>query len=117
MSLDFFPGQAVVCVNAGDFKGSGNCPELQEGKQYTIRDAQEYNFSIPIGRLCAIGLRLVEVVRQEGVNCHGHPVPNDGPYHSIRFRPVEYKALDVFREIARTTKLPKKSKKLILEES
>lgn len=104
MSLDFFPGQAVVCVNSRSIGDSGFCRELEEGKQYTVRDVVEWHGRPYMG--CVLAIHLTEIMRKK-----------DLPLAVIRFRPVEYKAMDTFREIARTTKLPKRDKQRILEES
>jgi len=91
---EFFVGQKVVCVNAGDVDGRGGRwlpgEELVEGKTYTILCIREV--------LGWPAFDLIELKR--------HPYATeyfgiDVAYAAVRFRPIQSKAISIFRKIAR----------------
>ena len=91
--MDFYVGQKVVCVdddwpkNLAFYCPSSEpvCP-VKVGKIYTIRECLNGGLEV----------RLVEIMRSPCT----HPCHHDHPFRATRFRPVEYKAMEVFRKIA-----------------
>lgn len=85
---EFYVGQKVVCVDATGLPAY--CHPLKQGSVYTIREI------VPGITSGTIGIRLKEIILRI------HPIFNcEEGYRSRRFRPVEYKAMSIFRKIAR----------------
>lgn len=89
---DFFVGQKVVCVDA-DIHTEWLVPTrtytmtmngLARGVVYTVREICDHNDG---SKNC---INVAEIIRPQA----------DQPYSSLRFRPVEYRAMSVFRKIA-----------------
>lgn len=85
---EFYVGQRVVCVrNDGTLGWENDCPV--EGNIYTIRNMVPHRDSV--------WLHLVELERGPGAKReHGQDVG----YYSWRFRPLESKSIQIFRDIA-----------------
>lgn len=89
---DFFVGQKIVCIDADLHLEwlvparayTMNMNGLTRGIVYTVRAVCDH---LDGSKNC---IKLAEIIR--------HPM--DQPYSSARFRPVEYKAISVFRKIA-----------------
>lgn len=87
--MDFFVGQKVVCVNdviPPTWVGVDPQWFIKKGEIYTIRWVGMHNSSF-FGN--SVSLRLAGIVRTDG----------DVPFNGCRFKPVEYKAMSVFRKI------------------
>jgi hypothetical protein len=79
---EFFVGQQVVCVDDAPSRFGKKCP-ARRGNVYTVSAVFDHSDGL--------GLRVCEI-----------KLPRDYPgFHAHRFRPVEYKAMEVFRKIAR----------------
>lgn len=87
---EFFIGQKVVCVDADDQDMRRGEIKVIKGETYTVRC------------LCDDSIRLSEIVNQE------HPYPagkTECWYLGHRFRPLESKAIQLFRAIASNPKI------------
>lgn len=94
--MDFFVGQKVVCVD--DNRVISSHPNLgsllpwplKKGDVYTVRWQGMHNHPILGESYC---------IRVEGIT-RCDILQADCPFRASRFRPVEYKAMSVFRKIA-----------------
>lgn len=90
---DFHVGQKVICIDdyihpewrQPGFRYSGSLDGIKRGQIYTVRAICPRTDAPDI-----IGLKLVGIIR---------PL-SDNPYYSARFRPLETKAISIFRKIA-----------------
>lgn len=83
----FYVGQKVVCVNAR------RAPELTKGAVYSIAHVHFKDWT------GAHGVTLAEIPFPDDRN--GWHLPG---YSERRFRPLEYKAMSIFRKIAANPK-------------
>ena len=80
---DFYVGQKVVCVDASAREGRPLPTELIKGKIYIISDIVDWFGAI-------------------GIKVHGaRPNAPFIAFDADRFAPIEYKAMELFRQIAR----------------
>ena len=89
----FYPGQAVICIDAKTPPHVTIPLPIEEGKTYVLRWVGPYNSYVD-GEF--IGVRL-EGVERGVCPTYGH---DDPPFHSRRFRPLVKDPLAIFRRIA-----------------
>lgn len=90
---DLYPGQEVVCIDAGQPPRTTIPLGIEEGQTYVLRWVGPY-VSYVDGEF--IGVRL-EGVERGKCPTYGH---DDPPYAARRFRPLVKDRLAVFRRIA-----------------
>ncbi len=103
--MTFHVGQKVVCV---DDRPAQLGDALVKGAVYTVRWVGEWAWTgtkLPEYPKAGVGLRLLEHPRSLITRLATGDIV-EPPFSSYRFRPVEYKAMEIFRRIAANPKLP-----------
>lgn len=93
---EFFVGQRVVCICADPWHYAGYTQEapICEGGVYTIRKLGHVEFNF--GSRPMLGVWLEGIYRRSPLG-----EVADEPFGAIRFRPLESKPIELFRQIAR----------------